>query len=183
MWKDVLLPIDRAEWDAYALSCIYSGPEGDYTIPGRLLFTAARGLVDYINNLGLAVVPTGLKAPPETGFYTLADVKSISPPLTVGTGFTLSVQNYGVHQVVAFAEVSNPQNLTRNRMKGPWNTSITQALLIPAASAGLIPVLDLVADKRYFWRLRAVTADTPTARHAITTEWYGSVIADTNPGP
>ena len=61
-WK-LLTDADRALWSQYSATVTYTGPLGDYTLPGRQIFMAAQSLVNYINSAGLDVIATDLTTP------------------------------------------------------------------------------------------------------------------------
>lgn len=174
-WKDILTPILRSAWDLYAQTCEYSGPVGPYKVPGRQLYIAGRGMSDFmLVQSGLAVLPSDV-VPSEPGFYVLDNVHSVDPTVPA-TGFDIEVNNYGSHAIAIMAQVSAPYNPTRNRFKGPWDTSKNKYQLLATSTAGTLAFTGLILGMAYFWRVRAIVND---GGNAITTEWFGRHIAAT----
>jgi hypothetical protein len=152
----------RTNWQLYADGTSYKGPIGDYTVPGRLMYTAVQGLRNFINSLYGAALPANSAAPTTPGWHTLSNVHSV-PPGGVGTGIGVSFGTpLGLQATKVYYEISPAFNPTRNRYKGPWNTGQSNVTAsIPAGTTGIISILNLVVGLVYFVRIRAITATGP----------------------
>src|SRR3989304_3521663 len=85
-WKDVLDASERAKWDNYAPTCVYSGPMGTYVVPGRSLYIAGRGLMENIftNYGGIGALSDA--EPSQPGFYARSGIE-VGGATATGTGF------------------------------------------------------------------------------------------------
>jgi hypothetical protein len=124
--------------------------------------------MDFMIRNGLAGAALSTAVPSDVGFYSIAGVADIAP-IGPGTGIAVSLENYGPSEIGVQVDVSPPFESTRQRYKGPWDTARTVFELVADASAAVIEVLGLVADKTYFTRIRAVVSDSG---HAITAVFY-----------
>jgi len=170
----------RDAWDAYADTCQYSGALGNYTIPGRLMFTACIGTAKFLNSLFPLIIPAiDYTAPVIPGFLNL-DTVITGPPSLVGTGFSVGATQNGTEDVAFYAERSIPFNPTRYRYKGPWLTPTLDSVSIAAPGSGIIDFLDLTEDMAYFCKCRGIVA---VGAHRISNDFFLRAIAEVNAGP
>jgi len=165
-WK-VMSPADRALWKEYGGTVTYTGPLGDYTLPGRQIFMAGQSLVNYINQAELDIIPPNLSPPEIPGRATFALITT-GPLATPGTGFCVSISNDTAEDLEALIEISPAFNQTRNRYKGPFSSATAVAVEIPTASFLVTDFTGLVADLAYFVRVRGVVINAPARLTKIT---------------
>lgn len=169
-----LTDAQRADWELYAQSCLYTSPVAPYYVTGRDIFLAGRTLVNYIGQrLSPAPIAYAI-APTVPGFYAVGGV-SIQPPAALATGFKVRINNFGANGVHYAIQISQPFDVTRNRFQGPWNNNISQFGSLAAATSVDVPVVGLTAGRVYFVRVRIVTTTlwnkvaTPSILRAIAT--------------
>lgn len=152
----------RAAWDLYSIQTPYSGPLGNYVVTGRIMATAILSLRNFLNGVYAAALPLTNTAPATSGWLNLTNVHSV-PPAGPGTGVGVSFGTpAGLQSVVVYYEISPAFENTRNRYKGPWNTSQSDhTAVIPPSTTGVISILNLLVDKVYFVRIRAIFATGP----------------------
>ena len=172
-WKNMTQK-QRDDWDTYARSAIFTGPLGDYTIPGRSIFMAGFTSASYLENSSLVTNTPVLLPPVQTGFAIIDNITVSDPAGPTETGFRLSIGNPGPQNVGIIANISLGFDPSRKFYKGPWDTNDTQGLDLTASTTGLIEFLELTAGLRYFFRLKGVEIEAP---HRITSEFFGSAIA------
>lgn len=175
-WRN-MTQADRNSWIAYALTAIYTGPVGSYTVPGRSIFMAGFSLATYLELTGFATNTPEDSPPAVTGFAILGAITTF-PPAVPGTGFDISIKNPQAEELSVLINLSLAFDETRNFYKGPWDFTSTLGATIPASSTVLVPIAGLVAGKKYFFRVKGVITDGP---HRTTTDYFSSAIAATNP--
>jgi hypothetical protein len=171
IWKSILTVAQRLAWDNYALTCIYTKATGQYTIPGRSIFIAGRGLIEFLNNRFAVAVPVVNTAPTEPGFYT---VNNISATPGIAGQIDVTVNNFGTHDVQVLIQVSPPQNVSRNRYQGPWVQTWAVCDDAPSGASTVIPVTGLPSGLKFFLRVRAVVNDGP---HAISIDYITNSLS------
>lgn len=172
-WKEAT-PAERISWGTYAHSCIFTGPLGDYTIPGRSIMMAGFTAATYLNETGL-IVNTPADTPPiQTGFANFGTIKTIPPVVPSSTGIGISIGNPNPSDLGVLLNVSLGFHPSRNFYKGPWDLSLLDGLSIAPTTTGTIEISGLETGLKYFFRLKGVEIDGP---HRITTEYFGSAIA------
>lgn len=158
----------RSDWNIYSQTCVFSGPLGSYSVPGRQMFTAVISLGNYIVQKGLLVGMTiGTSAPVIPGFYNVGSV-SEGISLVPQTGICVDVNNQGGETIAVFAQRSGPFNATRLRYKGPWDTSTDQCISLATATVGKVLFAGLTVGKVYFVRVKCMTKAAP---HRMSTEY------------
>jgi len=166
-------PADRQLWDEYAETVTYTGPLGDYTLPGRQSFMASLSFINYLNQSALDVIVPILLPPEISGRYNFGLIAT-GPLAAPGIGFFVSITNPPGETAVALLEPSPAFNPTRLRYKGPFLSSSAVASPLPADTSVLTNFTGLIDGKAYFVRIRGATSDTP---HRITKESFLRVIA------
>lgn len=175
-WRD-MTQLQRDSWDVYAHTCIYTGPTGTYTIPGRSIFMSGYALATYLNSGGYAINVPVLTPPLQTGFAVLGDIKTLDPAVP-GVGFDLSIVNPNPSELSCLLSLSLGFDQSRNFYKGPWDDTMTAGVSIPASSSVLVPYTGLEDGLKYFLRLKGVITNGP---HRTTSEFFTAAIAATNP--
>jgi hypothetical protein len=173
-WKEAT-DAERISWNTYAHSCIFTGPLGDYTIPGRSIMMAGWTSAMYLDETDL-VTNTPQDSPPiQSGFANLGVVKAIAPVTPSSTGFGISIGNPNPQDLGCLINVSLGFHPSRNFYKGPWDLSLLAGLSVSPTTTGTIEITGLETDLKYFFRVKGVEIDAP---HRITTEFFGSAIAE-----
>jgi hypothetical protein len=155
-WRDVLLTSEQSLWWDQATRCPYQGPFGDYTVPGRNLFIATK---TYRSRL---VKWSGLTVPDDDdilglpGWLPLGTI-NILPPSDAGTGFDVSVTRL-TENLAAYVSVQRSQAMSKNvtYFKGPFNSQLVNVALCAAPASTLIKLRGMVADAKYFIKIRAI---------------------------
>lgn len=174
----LLSPEDREAWHHYAQTCLWPGPLGDYTVPGRQIFMAGRTLQMYVHNRGLAK-PEFVVTPPVTpGFLTPSNINMTDflPPGETGCALTIAADY--IDNTLVFVQRSQAFNPTRMRYKGPFWGMHDQAAIPPSGTTVTITFTGLEEGKAYFFRVKCV-ADAASPR--ISPAYYLRGIAVTNP--
>lgn len=163
-WR-ALTQAQRDDWTFYALTCVFTGPLGTYTVPGRQLFIGTLAWIKYAKgrNPGLSIVETDTP-PVIAGFFNPGSVL-VSTYGGGSQGIALDVGNPGAEPAIAAIDISIAFNPSRNRYKGPW---ISSAKSIQVAVAGANTHFDLnrpagTLNQIVFTRTRLVTAVTSPA--------------------
>jgi len=145
----------RAGWENYALTVQYQGPLGNYNLSGRSIFLAgytlqkravASGLV------GATLVTTAPTTPGRISLGVVAPATYVGP----GTGIGFDIGNPSDDDIDTLINVSPPQNPTRMRYKGPWDSTLTQWQTCPDATDSNWEIDDLAVGMAYFVRIRPV---------------------------
>jgi len=147
-------------WHNYADSCIYSGPLGNYTIPGRQMFIANNGVRLYLGVRGETITFTSYDAPTVPGFLGL-NVGAVSAPDAVGTGFKIVIGNPSDENALIYAFISRAFNPTRFRYKGPFLSESLIGTPLAAETNGDIEVIGLTAGLVYFVVIKSISAQSP----------------------
>jgi len=157
---EALTSQQRDDWNDYAATCVYPGPAGPYSVPGRQLM---------VGTLALAYYNLGIK-PGE--FYALTTAPVIAgwynPGAVIAVDYTGTTQGIAVQVVIPapsgaaiFIDVSIAFNHTRNRYKGPWISSAKHiAFLLLGLNTINIDRPEGTAGKIIFSRTRLITAQT-----------------------
>lgn len=166
----------RNKWDLYALS-VGGGR-------GRQFFVAGQSLQYYMENApAIAPVIASLGTAPEfSGLPTiLVDVGTFS---TISdTGVSIKVTNPTTIDQVVVVQVSPGLSPARHYWKGPWDGGKIVATSIAAGANNTFDIGGLVADLRYFLRVRGLTADSTPGKtgRVCTAPSIVDAIAVTNP--
>lgn len=148
----------RDAWDDYAVTCVYPGPAGPYTVPGRQLFVGTLALAIYADAIKPAEFGIFLEAPVVSGWFNPGTIAAATYSGET-QGIALSISIPEGREAVAVVDLSIAFNLTRTRYKGPW---ITTAKTIEATAPGHLHIdIDRPAGtlgKAIFTRTRSFTA-------------------------
>lgn len=158
----------RQAWDDYAATCVYQGPLGTYTIPGRQMFIACLSIPGYCQSRGLHPFGAVFTPPAIPGFYNPGPVY-VSDPTTPGIHIALSVLNETGEDGVALIQRSFAFPASRNRFKGPFLSHTAVAVDIPDGAATLVELPVPTPDLIYFTIIRLVTELPP---YRISSQHY-----------
>lgn len=174
LWK-ALTDRDRTDWDLYAALTPRQNPLGPITLTGRTFMRGIISLREYISSeLGIVFVSSNL-APDTPGMLNIGNVTPVPPAGPAVTGVGISWLNAPANpDIVVMAQLSPAFEATRLSYKGPWDTAVNQAVETPAGASGIASFIDLVEDKAYFMRIRAIAQDGP---HTITEDFIVRMIA------
>jgi len=165
-----LTDAQRANWDLYAIQTPYSGPLGNYFVPGRIIATAILSLRNFLNGVYAAGLPVANIAPGLGGWLNLTNVHEVPPGLP-GTGIGVSFGTpSGLQSTMVYYEISPAFMPTRLRYKGPWNTGQSDhTAAIPPSTTGILSIVNLIEGMIYFVRIRAIFTTSPykISREAI----------------
>ncbi len=161
-----LTDAQRQDWELYAQTVTYEGPQGSYTLTGRQIFCAA--IVPQIlsftaGTVGQVVVDTPPTIPGRFTAGIVAEGTYTGP----GTGVALDISNETSVDGACQLQISQPFNPTRYRYKGPWDTDAQTWQLVPGPATTHIEIDGLTAGMIYFIRTRLVTLDTPARISAL----------------
>lgn len=160
-----LSPAVKLDWEAYAATCVYSGPLGNYTIPGRQMFIGLTSLVKYSQGVapGLGIVYDNL-APVIAGFFNPGSV-TVGTYAGLSAGIAVDVAIDAGDPAIGVVDVSIAFNDSRLRYKGPWLSASKALQELPASAAHTISVdRPLPAIGRIcFSRTRIFTANVSPA--------------------
>ena len=157
----LLSAADKDDWEFYAQTCVYTGPLGNYTVPGRQLFIGTIALVQYADNIpGAPAIQTITTPPLIAGWYNPGQVL-VGLYGGVSQGIAIDVTNPTDDPGIAVVDVSIAFNTTRNRYKGPW---ISPAKTVIAVSAGATTHIEIdrppgTTGKVIFSRTRMFSAE------------------------
>lgn len=120
---EALTPALRQEWVDYAATCVYPGPAGPYTVPGRQLMIGTLALAYYADAIQPSEFKPCITAPTVAGWYNPASIQTSI--YNGGTqGIALSIDTGPGFEAAAVVDVSIAFNVTRNRYKGPWQSAV-----------------------------------------------------------
>jgi len=158
---DQLTDPERQAWEDYANSVTFSGPLGNYTVPGRQMALGQQVLAYYLSYQEYSDFDVPAMDPPlKLGLLGLGP---IVPAVlgTTGTGFQFGITNPNTEDITVGAWISHRQNDSRLRYKGPWYDPYFHAFEILLSSAGNFVIDDLPTDGIYFVKLKAISTNTP----------------------
>jgi hypothetical protein len=162
---DSMNPTDRELWNAYASTCKFPGPLGEYTVPGRNLFMGAYTFLKYVEDRGLAAPSIDYSPPSITGFANIGPI--IADDLAApGTGFQVSVYNPNGEDLCVMIERSLGFKQSRMSYKGPWVPSASKGAIVATETSTAVTFTGLSAGLRYFYRVRGVIDDAPCRQTA-----------------
>lgn len=164
-------------WRQYGLTVTYTGPMGEYTLPGRQIFMAAHALNKYLIARGFHSILEDF-SPPEIGGRKSFDAITIVAPTSPGIGIGVSLSLAAGEDVAYLIEHSQLFDATRQRYKGPFISTTAEGGVHPAGTSGVVNVLGLVDGGTYFLRVRGVVNAAPAR---LTKESFFRFTAETNP--
>jgi len=176
---EVELPADRSAWADYAATCKKSGPLGDYYLNGRLLYLRNMTIALYLDSRGLALTDILTTPPVIPGWLDMQQV-TVGPPVAVGTGFSVTIQNPAPESAFVYVMRSHAFNPTRERFKGPFDSTTLIGTTVASGAGVSHDFLGLTAGLRYFFFLRAISDIAP---HRTSVRYIGSALAEVNAGP
>ncbi|MCK5317010.1 MAG: hypothetical protein KAJ55_03805 [Anaerolineales bacterium] len=158
VWKR-LTALEQLDWDNYALTVIRQGATGSYNVTGRLLMMGARQLQQYVTNRALAS-PTMLDTAPLTeGMLLPSGIGIVPPPGPAQVGFGVTITADPGDDTLALIDISKAFDKERHFWKGPWDTSKSQAVVIPADTTVETIFVALTVGRFYFIRVKCVGDD------------------------
>jgi hypothetical protein len=150
----------REAWNAYANTCTFEGPTGNYKIPGREMFVRTFTVVFWLN----AELSEGLTltygAPTTPGLLSMVTLP-VTAPASIATGYRINAGNNNGEDCILYAARSMAFNSTRNTYHGKFVNSTLDSVEIIDGAAGEIEYIGLVEDRVYFNRMRFISADPP----------------------
>jgi hypothetical protein len=163
----------RELWDAYANTCQYNGPLGNYHIPGRLLFIATYTLRAYVN-LMMVTPSTWADDPPSIPGFLSIDNLAEGEGTPTETSIVFDFTNSNGDEIDVFCQRSIAFNQSRKSFKGPWIQKQNDVVSVEDSAAGSIEWTGLTEDMRYFTRFRAISHQEP---YRISNDYFNSAIA------
>jgi hypothetical protein len=158
-WLD-MTQTQRDGWDAWAQTVNFSGPMGDYNVPGRQNFMAIWSFIQYLTARGLYAFSPAVTVPAKSGRPTVSSI-SLVDAVAPDVGFSISITNDLDEDLVCYAERSGAFTESRNNYKGPFLPETGQAVSCPASTSARIDFYDLPEDNVYFVKLRFIVEDPP----------------------
>lgn len=171
-WK-AMSSANQELWRQYGQTVVYTGPMGEYTLPGRQIFIANLTLVNYLNESGADTITPILDPPEINGRYAFDSITAVdlSAP---GTGFGISVANPAGEAAAAVMEISRAFGASRLRYKGPFLSGSLVSLTLAADTSTFQDFSGLVENSVYFVRIRGLSTESP---HRLTKETILRVTA------
>jgi len=182
-----LSPLDRQLWDDYAVTCIYPGPAGPYSVPGRQLAVGSIALAAYADAIAPGTFQVQSLAPVVSGWFNVGTIL-VEEYVGLEQGIAVSVGVDAGRAAVAVVDVSIAHNLTRNRYKGPWLSASKAIQACPAGARSIIEIDRPLGSlgKAIFTRTRVFSADpvaSPVVAHALAFPVYLRHICQEAPPP
>lgn len=177
MWN-ALLQAERDGWNDYAQTVVYTGPFGQYKLPGRQIFIANQVLEQYMNFFSAGMVTPGIAPPSIAGWLTMATINAV-PTTNPNTGVAVSIVNNSGEDAVCLAQRSLAFNPARMQYKGPWSNRDTVIEDVLDGGGTVIEFNNLYLGQAYFMNVRLITEAPP---HRITEQFIVRGVA-TAPGP
>jgi hypothetical protein len=169
--------LERQKWNDYAATLTFTGPLGEYAVPGRDIMVGNLGFVLYCNNfLGTPLSPD-YTGPSGFGFFKFDSIVTADPS-SGNTGVALSITNNtgeDAHVLVSRSHAFGPARL---RYKGPFLSSTNQFVPVPDSTSVLVEFTGLTAGDYHFMRIRGVSTET---EHRLTAEQIFRMQAVTVP--
>jgi hypothetical protein len=172
---NALSAADKVLWREYAETCIYSGPLGNYTIPGRQMALAVAGTCQYLTDRGVTLTAPVEDPPLVPGWLGIGDL-TIEAPGAGLTGFNISIYNPNDEAVIFFAFCSFAFSPSRMRYKGPFISERLENVSINAGATDTISFTGLIEDMAYFASVRGINVASP---HRLTQLQIVRAIAET----
>lgn len=166
---------NRDLWDDYADSLTFTGPTGDYKVPGRQVYLSNYGWSLYLFDRGVPNQVALTTPPEETGFAAI-QILNIEPLIIPGTGFQVTGWNPNPESINVIVMNSRAFHPSRKRYKGPFKSNILYSATVNPASGFFITVYPLIDGSRYFCSVRAITLDPA---HRLSAKFYLNTIATT----
>lgn len=158
-WK-AQTPANQELWRQYGLTVTYTGPMGEYTLPGRQIFMAAHALNKYLIARGFHAVAEDFSPPEISGRKSFDSITMVAPSSS-GTGIGVSLELAAGEDVAYLIEHSQLFSDTRQRFKGPFLSADAVGGVHPAGTSAVVNVLGLVEGGTYFLRIRGVVNADP----------------------
>lgn len=159
MWRNITDAV-RQGWEEYADTCVYEGPMGTYTIPGRQMFIGNISTALYMLSRGLLAGAISGTAPVKPGFFDVSQVQ-VETYVGPGTGIAFGITSMLLEPWLGYGARSFAFDPTRYRFKGPFLSSKLDGVTSPGAASILVEFDNLVAGLIYFTNPRAITSADP----------------------
>lgn len=172
---------DRELWEAYAATLVYTGPHGEFKLPGRQVFISNLSFAQYLDAIGGSAIVVGEDAPSTAGFENVGVVQPAVYTPASSTGVSVSIGNPNLYDLAALVQRSVAWELTKKSFHGPWAPGASVGVDIPGDTTTLIDIETptATAGKAIFVKVRCITAESP---HRITNDYILRLIPVTN-GP
>lgn len=177
LWEG-LTAAQRIAWDDYAQTCVFSGPQGTYTISGRLMFIRSLATAGYLVTVGVLTGPVNTDAPVIPGFLDVGTIHTASFLTAMETGIAIGVEYTGSEDITIYGYRSIAFNQTRGRFKGPFVSTSIASLDLTGAASGEITYIGLGEGLAYFTKWRGITTDGP---YRLSSKTLLRGVAVTNP--
>lgn len=178
LWH-ALSPSDKAAWQVYADSVVYTGALGEYTLSGRLSFIASMQFALNENTRLGNIADVDPDPPVIAGRLNLSGIGVVAFTPVSSTGVSFGVTNDSGEDVLVVSYLSRLFSDSRNTFKGPFISSTMKSDQVVDGVSAVVDFDGLVEDGIYFIQLRAITDSAP---HRISAEFFLRAIAVTN-GP
>lgn len=157
-WKDLTQP-QRDDWDSWAA--------GHGSQSGRHRMMGACGLATYMQNFLTTTFDVVLTYPNNkyTPAVSAAVEILVTPPETPFVSVVIT--NAVATKLHVLAEISYPQDQSRKRYNGPWDTGKTKCLALTATGTAVCTFDDLQEGSLYFIKIRPVTTDDANEGHIV----------------
>lgn len=176
LWQN-LTDLARQGWEDYADTLVFTGPTGNYSVPGRQVFVGNIATAIYLNGVLGSPVAIVTTPPVIPGFLNLDAVNSTTFITPASTGIALTATQNGAEDVVLYAGRSFAFNPSRNRFKGPMLSQTLASVTIAAPGSAILAFAGLAVDMIYFTNPRGITAQAPFRQSA---PFFLRHIAETN---
>lgn len=164
-------------WEDYAKSLTFQGPIGKYKLPGRCVYMSNFCLSAYLHNRGFTAIPPSSTPPTELGFLTV-DRLNISTPPSTGIGYRILGHNRQSHSILIAIWNSRSFESSRNHHIGPMKSNILFGGIVLQNAAFSFDITNLIEDKRYFCKIRAISVDAPLRLSQL---YYFNTLAEEAP--
>ena len=174
---NIISQITRDGWDDYALSLVFEGPLGPYSVPGRDVFIANITVALFLQSQVAVPAVVLFDAPVLSGFLNIENVTSILFAQAGATGISFGFTQPGAEDVIGYSQRSRAFGQSRNRFKGPFLSATIQEEVLVAPQSIFMDFVGLIEDKKYFMNPRFITAQAP---FRLSARFFLDAIAVTN---
>lgn len=158
LWKEVLTPAQRDDWDLYASTLAPSGPLGPYSLTGQQAFIQSYVTQGWFERNGAAVVPS-VNPPVISGFLDVGGYQ-LTDRVNPGAGFQLEAQNHAVEDAIIQVQLSGAWTDAKHFYRGPWQNP-PQFFDIAGGTSSSFDIDVEPPDFYYFARIKALSAQAP----------------------
>lgn len=143
-------------WIEYSESLTFSGPLGNYSVPGRQVFLSNYGFSLYLTDRAADGASAILTAPTNDGFLSIQDL-NVGPLVASGDGYAVTGKNINPEGITVVVLNSRAFDISRQRYKGPFKSATIFSEDVDTDANFSIDIPNLTVDKRYFCSVRAVS--------------------------